>query len=83
MLVFCGCPHPPVPVRSRVCSGRCRWMSTACCAACAPPGGNEPNQGYFVTVVSLGVTLRIFASHSKNKGFRDKTCSSTSTVVGN
>lgn len=34
-------------------------------------------------ILCLGVTLRIFANQSKNKGFRDKTCSSTSTIVGN
>lgn len=58
-------------------------MRAACRAACAPPGGNEPNQGHFVTVLCLGVTRRRFANQSKNKGFRDKTCSSTSTIVGN
>lgn len=36
-----------------------------------------------VTLVCLGVTLRRFANQSQNKEFRDKTCSSTSTIVGN
>lgn len=36
-----------------------------------------------VTLVCLGVTLRRFANQSQNKEFRDKTCSSTCTIIGN
>lgn len=81
--MFCGFPHLPHSRQERCAAGGAAGMRAGCRAACAPPEGNEPNQGYPVTVVCLGVTLRIFANQSENKGFRDKTCSSTSTVVEN
>lgn len=41
----------------------------------------EPSRGYFVIVVLPGVILGMFANWSETKGFKEKICSSASTVL--